>query len=267
MKLSLAHSPCPNDTFMFYALATGKISSFQHGCSFHQHDVETLNRLAQTGVYDISKLSFAAYIKLRNTYRMLNTGAALGYGCGPLLVAKPGWDSSRIDEARIVVPGELTTAHLLFSLYAPRAGNKTFVSYEQILPWLLGGKADCGVIIHESRFVFAQAGLQSLVDLGAWWEQRTGLPIPLGCIAVRTDLDEGLASDFDQALYQSITYAQTHREQASAYAGLYAKELDKAVIAKHIEMFVNSFSLDLGPLGRRAVERLEQEALEARLLS
>ena len=188
-RLTVAYSPCPNDTFMFCDVATGRLRLPGREIEVHLHDVETLNRLAvEGGRYDITKLSFHAWLLVGEQYELLNVGAALGFGCGPVVVAANGTVPDDLAGCRVAVPGELTTAHLLFRLWGRDAGKKVFSPYDQIIDMVAAGQVDAGVIIHEGRFTYEQAGLRLLVDLGQWWQQLTGLPIPLGCIVARKSL-------------------------------------------------------------------------------
>ncbi len=203
MKLTLAYSPCPNDTFMFRDLAEGAESLEGHDIEVHLHDVETLNSMALESTYDISKVSFAAWLRVDARYELLRAGAALGFGCGPLVVSRRALQHDDLAQCRIAVPGELTTAHLLLRLWAPQARDKVFVPYDRIIPLVAGGAADCGVIIHEGRFVYPQAGLKCLVDLGEWWERETKLPVTLGATGAL------------------IVAAATHLVSVAAAAGLW----------------------------------------------
>jgi len=264
MKLSLACSPCPNDTFMFHGLASGKMPV--EGCELevHLHDIETLNRLALRGTYAVTKLSFGAWMLARRHYRLLNAGAAMGFGCGPLIVSGGGRELSRDDlrNCRIAVPGELTTAHLLLRLWAPHAGNKVFLRYDKIIPAVLAGEADCGVIIHESRFTYERDGLRKIVDLGEWWEQTTRLPVPLAAIGVRQDVPAQVASSLEDALRRSIADARANPAAPMEFARRHAREMDDDVLREHIRTFVNDYSLAPGPDARAATETLIRMATQ-----
>ena len=252
---------------MFHAIVSGLLKL--SGCEIEEqlHDVETLNRMAIKGELDVTKLSFHAWLLVKDRYRLLQSGAALGYNCGPVLIARRPVQRKDIPACRIVLPGEWTTAHLLFRLWAPEATNKFFVPYDRIFDSLHSGDADCGVIIHESRFTFEQAGFYSFVDLGAWWEEETGLPIPLGCIAVKKTIPDKVARQLDPLIHKSILHAQAHPEESLLYTRRYAQEMEAEVLQKHIRMFVNEFSLDLGATGRAAVEKLEHMARQAGVIS
>lgn len=263
VKLTVAYSPCPNDTFMFFGLATGRVELpfDRFGGSLEievrLHDVETLNRMAFDAVYDVTKLSFHAWLQVRDTYQLLRVGATLGRGCGPLVVARAPLGAALPSGSRIAVPGEHTTAHLLLRLWAPEARNLVFVPYDRIMGMVADGEADAGVIIHEGRFVYRQSGLVCLVDLGDWWESQTGLPIPLGCLAARKTLGAERIAGCEAMIAQSLRLALENPAATQAYVRQHAQELDDDVIRKHIETYVNEFSLDLGATGRAAVAALE----------
>jgi 1,4-dihydroxy-6-naphthoate synthase len=246
---------------MFHDLAMG--NCFLPGLEFdiHLHDVETLNQFACQEEYDISKLSFYAYLKVHEHYDLLSTGAALGFGCGPVVVGKKAIKRSELLHHRIALPGQLTTAHLLFRLWAPEAHYKQFVTYDRILDLLLSGEADYGVLIHESRFTYEQAGFQKIVDLGDWWKKKTALPIPLGCVAIRKKLPIGLAESFGSLLKRSINNSLAYPERTYEYIRQYAQEMDRSILNRHIQTFVNQYSLDLGGEGRAAVAKLKEMAI------
>lgn len=262
-EITFGFSPCPNDTFIFNGLINGGVEVPGYAIQEQLHDVETLNRMALDGVLDVSKLSFYAWLKVKAHYGLLASGGALGYGCGPVVISARPLTLADMAHCRVVLPGEWTTAHLLFRMWAPQAKERAFVPYHQIFPVLASGEADCGVIIHESRFVFEQAGFSSVVDLGAWWEDQTGLPIPLGCIAAHKRLPETLPDLLETGIRQSIAMARKDPSAAMPYIRAHAQEMDADVLKAHIDTFVNDFSLDLGPKGRAAVAALEKKALQA----
>lgn len=264
--VSLGFSPCPNDTFIFNALVNGPVQVPGYRIRAQLHDVETLNRMAFDNVLDVTKLSFFAWLAVREQYRLLSSGGALGFGCGPVVIARKPLTRKDMDKCRIVLPGEWTTAHLLFRMWAPDAHLRAFVGYDGIFDVLERGEAECGVIIHESRFTFKQAGFRQVVDLGEWWEEQTGLPIPLGCIAVHRRCEETLASQIDDAIRDSIGAAQADPASALPYIRKYAREMTPQVLDAHIHTFVNEFSLDAGETGRAAIEALERKAKEAGLI-
>lgn len=265
-ELTFGYSPCPNDTYMFNAIASGRVAPPDCRIIPVLHDVETLNELALIGKLAITKLSFYAWLKAKARYKLLGSGAAMGFGCGPVLIANRNIDRSQIDRCRVVLPGQLTTAHLLFRLWAPHAGQRRFIPYDQIFDALASGQADCGVIIHESRFTFESAGFEPVVDLGAWWEAKTGLPVPLGGIALRQDLAAQWFDAVDAAVHNSIRQAMDEPEKTLPYIRKYAQEMDDNVLQAHIRTFVNDFSLELGDAGYQAIDKLEEMARQAGVL-
>lgn len=261
--LSLGYSPCPNDTFIFYALSHGRIALPGVRISERLADVETLNQLALAGVLDLTKVSYHAFGHLREQYVLLRSGGALGRGCGPLVVAPQALVMDDLKGKRIAIPGRLTTANLLLQLYGAGFEELLILPFEQVMPAVLRGEAAAGVIIHESRFTFHQLGLHQVLDLGAWWEAETGLPIPLGGILARRDLGPDLIQQLEGALTASIDYAHSHPIEPRAYIKRHSQELADEVIDKHIDLYVNAFSRTLGPEGERAVTELLRRA-EAR---
>lgn len=263
MELTLGYSPCPNDTYIFNAIAEKKIGIEGIRFSHRLLDVETLNEMAFKGTLDVTKLSFQAYFNVKDNYQLLQSGSALGYDCGPVLISKKQVVKKDLKHCRVVFPGEWTTAHLLFRLWAPEVQNRFFVPYEKIFSILENGEADCGVIIHESRFTFEKMGFHSIVDLGAWWEKETKMPIPLGCIAARKSLGEKVIQKIEQLIRESIQKAEDDPDATLPYIKMYAQEMAEEVLKKHIHTFVNRFSLDLGGKGNDAVATLEQMAKAA----
>lgn len=265
-ELTLGYSPCPNDTFMFNAIAQG--ATRIHGYRFQPmiHDVETLNQLSMDAVLDVSKVSFYAYLNVKQNYRLLSSGAAMGFGCGPILIARRSLKRADIPHCRVVLPGRWTTANLLFQLWAPGVKNVLFTGYEGIFDALASDQADCGVIIHESRFTFESAGFKPVVDLGAWWEEQTALPIPLGGIVAKTGLGNPLIKKIDASIYASIAQARTSPEETLPYVRQHAQEMEEAVLTAHIQTFVNDFSLTMPPVGMKAIETLEHLAREAGII-
>ena len=266
MKITLAYSPCPNDTFMFHGVATGSLRLKGHEFDVRLHDVETLNRMALSGVYDVTKLSFHAWLLAEESYEMLGAGAALGHGCGPVVVSRRAIAPADLPRCRLAVPGELTTAHMLLRLWAPGAADKVFVRYDEVMPMLAAGQADAGVIIHEGRFTYERAGFRLIVDLGQWWQDITGLPIPLGCIAARKQLGAETISGIERLLRRGIAESIEHPDRAAEYVRLHAQEMDEGVLKDHIRTFVNDYSLDMGDQGRRAVAKLRELARGAGII-
>ncbi len=253
-ELTIGYSPCPNDTFIFYALMHGKVG-LEH-ISFADEildDVETLNRRALEGRLDVSKLSFHALGHVLDSYVMLTAGAALGRGCGPLLVTTGRGRALNMEDWSIAIPGRYTTAAMLLRLYAPRCGNLRLMRFDEIMEAVCRGRVDAGVIIHESRFTYQDHGLECVQDLGAWWEELTGLPIPLGCIAARRTLGDTVLGEIDRAVRASLQWARAHPEQCRDYIRQHARELDEPILRSHIDLYVNDFSLGVGEEGKAAV--------------
>ena len=257
MNLKIAFSPCPNDTFMFHALVHGLVDT--EGLTFDVdiYDVEELNERAQAGVYDVTKLSYHGWFTVRDRYAMLSSGSALGWDCGPLLVRR-GDDGNVLSRRplRIAVPGRFTTGALLCSLAWPGLGEQVPMLFSDIEGAVSRGEVDLGVLIHEGRFTYRDKGLELVCDLGSWWQQVSGCPIPLGGIAAKRSLGAEIAASFDRVLHRSISYAFAHPEASHDYVASHARELSAQIQRKHIDMFVNRFSLDLGEEGRRAVDTL-----------
>lgn len=260
--MTLAFSPCPNDTFIFHAMMHGMVDA--EGLIFNPYinDVEDLNRNAFEGRFHVTKLSFHAYLLLQKKYCILDSGSALGFGCGPLLVTRE--DSAcnekkeSLKSAVIAIPGEYTTAHLLLKLWFP--GLRTVPArFDEIMPGVRDGRYDAGLIIHEGRFVYPEYGLRKIVDLGEWWERETGLPIPLGCIAIRRDCME-FHGTVGRIISESAAFAQRNPDKSAGYIRSYAREMDDNVIHEHISLYVNDFSLSLGKEGMKAVTTLEEMA-------
>lgn len=255
LNLSIGYSPCPNDTFIFYALVHDRI---EKTIEFKESlfDVETLNKLALKGDFDITKVSFHAYLYLKNTYRLLNAGGALGRGCGPMIVAKEPIGMEDLKGKRIAIPGFMTTAHLLLKLYDPDCCKNTVIMpFHEILEAVRTGGVDAGLIIHESRFTYPSYGLHEVIDLGQWWESETGLPVPLGCIVIKKRFSD-IIEKVEDLIRKSITYAYENRDEVMLYIREHARELDDSVIEKHINLYVNSYSFDFGPDGKRAIDEL-----------
>jgi len=264
--LSLGYSPCPNDTYIFYALAHGKVRLPGLAIRERLEDVETLNQLALHGGLDLTKISYHALGHLRDRYVLLRSGGALGRGCGPLVIAPDETSMDRLRGQRIAIPGRLTTANLLLQLYGTGYENLLVVPFDQIMPALQSGQADAGVIIHESRFTYREAGFHEVLDLGAWWEGSSGLPIPLGGILARRDLGSATIQAVDGAIQASLAYARENPQEPRAYIKQHAQELDDVVIDAHIQLYVNAFSMDLGEQGMAAVETLLRRAEERNLI-
>ncbi|HTQ66339.1 MAG TPA: 1,4-dihydroxy-6-naphthoate synthase [Puia sp.] len=254
MKLTLGFSPCPNDTFIFDALIHQKIET--DGLTFDAvlEDVETLNRWALHGELAISKISYGVLPLVMNRYNLLDAGGALGKGVGPLLVSKKQIPHSEIKDAVIAIPGENTTAHILFSMAFPRAKNKKFMLFSGIEESILKEEVDAGVIIHENRFTYMQKGLIKLMDLGEYWETKTGCPIPLGGIVIRKDIDQSVHYKANTLIKKSVEYAFKHYPFISPFVRTHSQEMDESVMKQHIDLYVNNYSLSLGKDGREAVK-------------
>ena len=253
-KLSLGFSPCPNDTFIFHALMHGQAcgSSPAFGDAALA-DVETLNEWALAGRLDVTKLSFHALGHVLDQYILLMAGSALGRGCGPLLVARENFSVAALPGLTIAIPGKYTTAALLLRMYSPVPLTIRVMRFDRIMPAIVAGEVDAGVIIHESRFTFQAHGLLLLQDLGVWWEQETGFPIPLGGIAAKRSLGKEKIQAIDRRIRASVSSAFAGPEAGMDYIRQHAQELDDKVIRDHIGLYVNQFSLDLGAEGVGAV--------------
>jgi 1,4-dihydroxy-6-naphthoate synthase len=251
--LTLAYSPCPNDTFLFHALAHGLVEVPGVEFRIELHDVEVLNQAALAAQYDVTKLSFAALDRVLDNYALLRSGAALGRGCGPLVVARPGFDPSRLANVKVAVPGLLTTARRLLELYLNKKIDTAPLVFDQIMPAVAAGRFEFGVIIHEGRFTYQDHGLVQVVDLGQWWETERGLPIPLGGIVVRRDLGPDRGRQIERAIRDSVLHARRSPEASAEYVAAHAQEMDPQVTCQHIELYVNDFTVALGEAGERAV--------------
>ncbi len=261
--LTLGFSPCPNDTFIFDALIHRRIPLGDLFFTERLEDVETLNTLATRATLDLTKISYHALGHLRDRYALLRSGGALGRGCGPLLVARPGTRLESLKGKPIAIPGRLTTANLLLQLYGEGFEQVHPMPFHQIMEAVGSGRFEAGVIIHESRFTYRQHGLTQLLDLGQWWEEETAMPIPLGGILARRDLGAQTIKAIDEALKRSVQFAFAHPKICRPYIKAHSQELDDSVIDSHIALYVNDFSLELGPEGEKAVATLFQRA-EAR---
>jgi 1,4-dihydroxy-6-naphthoate synthase len=268
-SLSLGFSPCPNDTFIFYALVHSMVQ--MKGCTVGipplLEDVETLNRWALDGKLDITKLSFHAYGLVQDQYALLHSGSALGRGCGPLLICRDNKiRRSDLEGCTVAIPGRITTAAMLFKLFCPQAAIIRPMRFDKIIPALVNDEIDAGVIIHESRFTYAAHGLHLLQDLGEWWEKESGCPIPLGGIAVRRALGRQVFLELEEAVRQSVQWAFENRELCMPYIRAHAQEMNDAIIGSHIDLYVNDFSIELGREGEMAVDRFLLEGYEKGIL-
>lgn len=265
--LTLAFSPCPNDTFIFEGIVNHHIQ--HNGLQFRYtlHDVENLNRMALSGETDVIKVSFFTYLHVRRNYILLDSGSAMGYGSGPLLIAREPLTPEELKEKVVALPGQYTTAHMLFSIAVPRASRKEFMLFSDIEDAVVSGRADAGVIIHENRFTYEKKGLTKILDLGNYWEQLTGAPVPLGGILARRSLGYGTIDKLNQVMYHSVARAMKYPEAALPFVKAHAREMEEEVIRKHIALYVNETTLSMGPAGRVAIARLEEVARERGLIT
>jgi 1,4-dihydroxy-6-naphthoate synthase len=254
-EITVAHSPDSDDAFMFYGLATSKVRTPGLRFTHTLCDIETLNQKAREGVYDVTAISFHAYPYVQDNYALMACGGSVGEGYGPMLVSPRPFTQSEVKTKRIAVPGTLTTAFLALQLFAPGVETEV-VPFDQIIPQVLEGKYEAGLIIHEGQLTYDKSGLHRIVDLGRWWQKVTGLPLPLGGNAIRRALGPPLMTAVTAALRESIQYALDHREEALSYAMQFARDLDASTADKFVGMYVNERTLDYGPDGREAVRRL-----------
>lgn len=266
MKLSIGFSPCPNDTYIFDALVHEKIDT--KGISFEPYlkDVEALNKHANEGKYDITKLSYHAFAYVSDKYILMDSGSALGNNCGPLLISKRKLTEKEIKSASVAIPGEWTTANYLLGLAYPQIKNKTAVVFSEIEEGILNEMYDAGVIIHENRFTYQQKGLQLIQDLGSWWESETQMPIPLGGIAIKRTIDKETSILVQELIRQSILYAQKNPQASEEYIRCNAQEMDKKITQEHINLYVNDFSIRLGEKGKKAIKLMYQKGFDTGIL-
>lgn len=261
--LTFGYSPCPNDTFIFYALVHRKIDVGELRFKEILLDVETLNQMALHAKLDITKVSYHAFGRLREHYCLLRSGGAIGRGCGPLVVAREDYAMKDLQSKKIAIPGKLTTAFLLLQLYdASFKDNIKVMPFHKIMDAVKKGAVDAGLIIHESRFTYPYYGLKRIIDLGEWWEEDTGLPIPLGCIIAKRSLGKDLINKIDRLIKESVLYGMGHRDESVKYIKKHSQELEDSVIAAHINLYVNDYSIDIGEDGIAAVKKLFEMAEE-----
>ena len=265
-KISLGFSTCPNDTFIFDAMVHQKIDT--EGLEFEVilGDVEELNNKALKNELDVTKISYHAFSKIAENYLLLDSGSALGYKNGPLLISKHKIYSDEVNDVKIAIPGANTTANLLLSIAFPNAKNRKEYLFSDIEEVVLSGEMDAGLIIHENRFTYEKKGLKKIIDLGEYWEKETGLPIPLGGIAVKQSLNHELQLKINRVLKCSVEYAFENPKSAYPYIKQYAQEMDEEVMYKHIELYVNDFTKDLGKDGREAIKVLYDRAISLGVL-
>ncbi len=262
IRIQIAHSPDSDDAFMFYALAKEKLTD--PGMEFHHilSDIETLNRKALEGQYEVSAVSFHAYAYLAERYVLLPCGASVGNGYGPIVVGPKESQARPLAGRRIAIPGEWTTAHLALRLYEPRF-QAVVVPFDRILDEVAAGSVDAGLIIHEGQLTFRSWGVEKIADLGEWWMEKTGLPLPLGGNVIRRDLGIDIMKKVGYWIRQSIAYGLSHREEALAYAAGFARGLTAEQIDRFVQMYVNEFTLEYSPEAKRAVARLLEDGYRA----
>ena len=264
--LTLAISPCPNDTFIFDAMLHHKIDTEDLDFNLVFADVEQLNQAAFQQQFDITKLSYHAYAYVAENYVLLRSGSALGNSCGPMLIGKNSLTDEAVEKSKICVPGKYTTANLLFSLKYPNAQQKEFVVFSDIEHKLLSDEFDAGVIIHENRFTYEQKGLKKIIDLGEFWEQTYKAPIPLGGIAIRRNMELETQLSVERIIKRSIEFAFAHPESSKEFVAQHSQEMSAAVCKQHIDLYVNTFSLELGSEGEKAVNTLYKIAQENKII-
>ena len=262
-KLTLGFSPCPNDTFIFEALANGRIETGELRFEPVLEDVETLNQWALEGKLDISKISFATLLQLKDRYALLPSGSALGRGCGPLLVSRTPISPDQVSSRSIAIPGIHTTANLLLDFSFPSASRRIPMRFSAIEDAVLEGTADLGVLIHENRFTYEARGLFRVLDLGEFWEAKTGAPIPLAGIAAKKSLPPTVRKRIGELIRESLVHAYSQGPELSAYVTSHAQAMDPEVMRRHISLYVNAYTMDLGPEGRKAVRILSRQAFRA----
>lgn len=263
---SIGFSPCPNDTFIFDALIHERINVGTTHFSPQLLDVEALNKAASSSLLDVTKLSYSAFAFVSEDYQILPSGSALGRGCGPLIVSKNKLELSDLKNLRIAIPGRYTTANLLMSIFVKDEVEKREMLFSDIEEAVLSGICDAGLIIHENRFTYAEKGLHKVADMGELWEQKTGLPIPLGCIAVKRSLPEFEKRNIGELIKSSVQYAFDNPLASESYVMQHAAEMSKEVQRQHIELYVNKFSIDLAKEGQNAILTLFQEGINSGLL-
>ena len=264
-EVTVAHSPDSDDAFMFYGLATNKVRVPGVKFSHTLCDIETLNRKAKDGFYDLTAISFHAYPYIQDQYALLSTGGSVGEDYGPMIVAPKPYTLDEIKNKLIAVPGTLTTAYLSLKLFAPEIRTQV-VPFDQIISQVLEGRYEAGLIIHEGQLTYAKSGLHRVLDMGKWWREQTGLPLPLGGNAIKRELGHELMLEVARALKESIQYALDHREQALQYAMQFARDLDKHLANRFVSMYVNERTLDYGDDGRQAIRKLLDMGYEKGLI-
>jgi len=262
MKLTLGFSPCPNDTYIFDAMVHQKVDTEGLEFEYFMADVEKLNSAAFEEKPDITKLSFHAFMHVAGRYLLLDSGAALGFGAGPLVISKQLKSFDKLKGKKVAIPGIYTTANLLFSLAMKKAEvHKKELLFSDIENSILSGDVDAGVIIHESRFTYQSKGLHKLMDLGEFWEQLTGSPVPLGGIVAHKRLGDDVIAKVNRCIRRSVEYANSHKGELNEFIRCNAREMDDSVMQKHIDLYVNEFSVSLGTQGKQAVNQMFEYAI------
>ena len=264
--ITVGHSPDPDDAFMFYALAHDKIDTGDLQFRHELQDIETLNRRAMRGELEVSAVSIHAYAHLLDKYALLPSGCSMGDKYGPMVVARSPMAIGDLASAKIAIPGTMTTAFLALKLLLPQGFAFEVVPFDEILQAVADGKYDAGLIIHEGQLTFQNQGLHLIVDLGVWWHEKTGLPLPLGGNVVRRDLGAETIQNISRLLKESIQYSLDHREDALSYALNYARDMDRSLADQFVGMYVNDWTLDYGPRGKAAVAKLLEEAHKAGII-
>ena len=267
MKLTLGFSPCPNDTYIFDAMVHHKVDTEGLEFEYFMADVEKLNGEAFKEIPDITKLSFHAFLHLAGRYLLLDSGAALGFGAGPLVISKHLRHFNELKGKTLAIPGVYTTANLLFSLAMKEQVNKKEILFSEIEDTILSGAVDAGVIIHESRFTYQLKGLHKLIDLGEYWEQLTGSPVPLGGIAAHNRLGNEVIAKVNRSIRRSVEYANLHRGELNEFIRCNAREMNDLVMQKHIDLYVNEFSVSLGVHGKQAINQMFDLAVDAGIIT
>ena len=251
--LTLGFSPCPNDTFMFDALVNEKIDTNGFSFDVKLSDIEKLNQQAINGELDITKISFGVYLRIKDTYELLTAGSALGIGVGPLLISKKEFSNPQKEIKTVAIPGKNTTAYFLFKMFYPELNDIKEIIFSDIERAVLEGEVDAGVIIHENRFTYQLKGLKKVSDLGELWENKTGQPLPLGGIAIKRNLDDAIKRNVNALIRKSVEFAFANPEESSEYVAKHAQEMSEEVRKKHIQLYVNNFSIDIGEIGKNAI--------------
>lgn len=265
-EITIAHSPDSDDAFMFYALAKDKLDT--RGLTVHQvlKDIQSLNQDAINGRYEVSAISFAAYPLVKDRYKLMPCGASMGDNYGPMVIAKPGVTAENLKGKTVAIPGKLTTAYLTMQLWQPGL-TVVEVPFDQIIDYVVAGKADAGLIIHEGQLMFQESGLELIVDLGVWWQNETGLPLPLGGNVVRKDLGDKMVKEVTELFKSAIVFALEHRQDALDYAMTFARDMKRELADKFVGMYVNELTVDYGERGRKAVTKLFEMAFEKGITS